>query len=257
LSGDVGRTLVDPHRRNERPRATIMHFWIGTSGFQYTEWRGSFYPEKMPTAQMLPYYAERLNSTEINYSFHRIPSRKTIEAWSAATPERFKFSPKAPQKVTHFSKLRDCADTLRYFGDVVLGLGAKLGVVLFQLPPSLKKDVSLLAAFLRDLPIELRATFEFRHPSWFDDETFAVLREHNIALCLAESEAIVAPRVVTADFGYLRLRREDYVSADIAAWAEFVKGQSTWREAFVHFKHEEAGLGPKFAQEFKQRAEEN
>jgi uncharacterized protein YecE (DUF72 family) len=228
-----------------------MHFWVGTSGFQYTEWRGSFYPEKMPTTQMLPYYAERLNSTEINYSFHRIPSRKTIDAWSAATPERFKFSPKAPQKVTHFSKLRDCADTLRYFGDVVLGLGAKLGVVLFQLPPSLKKDAPLLAGFLRDIPMELRATFEFRHESWFDDEIFALLREHNVALCIAESDAIAAPQVVTADFGYLRLRREDYVTADIAKWAGFAKAQSNWRDAFVHFKHEEAGLGPKFAAEFK------
>jgi uncharacterized protein YecE (DUF72 family) len=228
-----------------------MHFWVGTSGFQYTEWRGSFYPEKMPTTQMLPYYAERLNSTEINYSFHRIPSRKTIDAWSAATPERFKFSPKAPQKVTHFSKLRDCADTLRYFGDVVLGLGAKLGVVLFQLPPSLKKDAPLLAGFLRDIPMELRATFEFRHESWFDDEIFALLREHNVALCIAESDTIAAPQVVTADFGYLRLRREDYVTADIAKWAGFAKAQSNWRDAFVHFKHEEAGLGPKFAAEFK------
>jgi uncharacterized protein YecE (DUF72 family) len=153
--------------------------------------------------------------------------------------------------VTHFSKLRDCADTLRYFGDVVLGLGAKLGVVLFQLPPSLKKDAPLLAGFLRDIPMELRATFEFRHESWFDDEIFALLREHNVALCIAESDAIAAPQVVTADFGYLRLRREDYVTADIAKWAGFAKAQSNWRDAFVHFKHEEAGLGPKFAAEFK------
>lgn len=228
-----------------------MHHWIGTSGFQYTEWRGSFYPEKMPTTQMLPHYAERLNSTEINYSFHRIPSRKTIDAWSAATPERFKFSLKAPQKVTHFSKLRDCADTLRYFGDVVLALGGKLGVILFQLPPSLKKDLPLLSAFLGDIPIELRAAFEFRHPSWFEDDVFVLLGEHNVALCIAESDAIAAPQVVTADFGYLRLRREDYISADIARWAEFAKTQSKWRDVFVHFKHEEAGLGPKFAQEFK------
>jgi uncharacterized protein YecE (DUF72 family) len=232
-----------------------MHFWIGTSGFQYPEWKGSFYPEKISAKQMLPYYAERFGSTEINYSFHRIPSRKTIEAWAAATPERFKFSFKAPQKVTHFARLRDCADTLRYFSDVVMALGEKLGAVLFQLPPGFKKDAPLLASFLHDFGSEIRGAFEFRHPSWFADDVLACLREHNVALCIAESDKLIAPTVATADFGYLRLRREDYTPADIAKWTEFVRAQTGWRDAFVHFKHEEGGLGPKFAQEFKHLAE--
>ena len=232
-----------------------MHIWIGTSGFQYPEWKGSFYPEKMPANQMLPYYAERFACTEINYSFRRIPSRKTIDAWAAATPDRFKFSFKAPQKITHFSKLRDCADTLRYFGDVLLGLGEKLGAVLFQLPPSFKKETPLLASFLDEMGSDLRTSFEFRHASWFDDEVFACLRDHNVALCICESAELATPPVATADFGYVRLRREDYTPDDIAKWADFVRAQTAWRDAFIHFKHEEAGVGPKFAMDLKKMLE--
>ena len=196
-----------------------MNTWIGTSGFQYAEWKGNFYPEDLPAAKMLPYYAERFSTTEINYTFHRIPSEKTIVGWSQATPERFKFSLKAPQKITHFAKLRACDDTLTYFYKVVSALGQRLGPVLFQLPPSLKKDVTLLADFLRCFPAGMRAAFEFRHASWFDDEIFAQLRANNVALCVAESEKLSAPIVATADFGYLRLRREDYTTDDVARWA--------------------------------------
>jgi uncharacterized protein YecE (DUF72 family) len=227
-----------------------MNVWIGTSGFQYSEWKGSFYPEDLPAAQMLPFYAERLSTTEINYTFHRIPSPKTIENWCKLTPEKFKFALKAPQKMTHFAKLRGCDDTLTYFYKVVSALGQRLGPVLFQLPPSLKKDVMLLRDFIRCFPQEMRAAFEFRHESWFDDESFAVLREHNVALCLAESEKLATPLACTAKFGYLRLRREDYTADDVARWAEFVKGKSgEWSDAYVYFKHEEAGIGPKLAAE--------
>jgi uncharacterized protein YecE (DUF72 family) len=228
-----------------------VNLWIGTSGFQYPEWKGTFYPEKFPVSKMLPYYAERFSSTEVNYTFRRIPSAKTIEAWCAATPPRFKFSLKAPQKVTHFAKLRDCADTLRYFQQMVSALDAKLGAVLFQLPPGFKKDVAILAAFLEELPSGMRGAFEFRHDSWFDDEVFATLKNRNVALCIADSANLSTPVVATADYGYLRLRREDYTSDDIARWAETVQAnQAQWSDAFVYFKHEESGIGPKFAAEF-------
>ncbi|MEO7933130.1 MAG: DUF72 domain-containing protein [Chthoniobacterales bacterium] len=227
-----------------------MKHWIGTSGFQYPEWKGTFYPETMPVSKMLPFYAERFSTTEINYSFRRIPSPKTIQGWSDATPARFKFSLKAPQKVTHFAKLRDSADTLNYFESIIAMLGEKRGVVLFQLPPTFQKDAVLLDDFLRDVPISMRVAFEFRHASWFDDAVFQTLRSHNAALCIAESADLSTPPEVTADFGYLRLRREDYTTTDIRKWAETIqKTSSQWSEAFIYFKHEESGVGPKFARQ--------
>jgi len=225
-----------------------MNHWVGTSGFQYSEWKGTFYPEDLSTAKMLPYYAERLSTTEINYTFRRIPSAKTIQGWWNATPERFKFSLKAPQKVTHFAKLRNCGDTLRYFYQIISDLEAKLGVVLFQLPPAFKKDAPLLAEFLEDFPPGMRAAFEFRHASWFDDEIFALLKNKNIALCIAESADLSTPVVATADYGYLRLRREDYTDGDMARWAETIKAnEKVWPDVFVYLKHEESGMGPKLA----------
>jgi uncharacterized protein YecE (DUF72 family) len=225
-----------------------MRPWIGTSGFQYPEWKGGFYPEKISVAKMLAYYAGRFSTTEINYSFRRIPSEATVTRWTASTPENFRFSFKAPQKVTHFAKLRDCGDTMKYFHEVMLGLGEKRGAVLFQLPPNFEKDAPLLLDFLRSLPKAMKSAFEFRHDSWFDDEVFSHLKKYNAALCLAESADLTTPREVTADFGYLRLRREDYRKADIAAWAEFIEKQkSKWQDAFIHFKHEAKGVGPKFA----------
>jgi uncharacterized protein YecE (DUF72 family) len=229
-----------------------MKTWIGTSGFQYTEWKGTFYPEDMPTSKMLPYFAERLPTTEINYTFHRIPSLKTIENWKAQTPEAFRFALKAPQKITHFAKLRDCQDTLAYFCKVISDLGERRGPVLFQLPPNFKKDAEILRSFLRELPT-MRAAFEFRHASWLDEEIFNLLRSANIALCIADTEKLPAPTAVTADYGYLRLRREDYTSDDVVRWATFVRQQATqWQEAFVYFKHEESGIGPKLAQQMVQ-----
>lgn len=225
----------------------LMKTWIGTSGFQYSEWKGSFYPEDMPAAKMLPYFAERLSTTEINYTFHRIPSPKTIDNWLAQTPENFRFALKAPQKITHFAKLRDCQDTIGYFYRVVSALGDRLGPVLFQLPPNFKKDAEVLSAFLRELPA-MRAAFEFRHASWLDEEIFGLLRSHKVALCLADTEKLAAPTAVTADYGYLRLRREDYTADDVARWTDFVRGkEADWQDAFVYFKHEEAGIGPKLA----------
>jgi uncharacterized protein YecE (DUF72 family) len=227
-----------------------MKFWIGTSGFQYAEWKGNFYPEDLPAAKMLSFYAERLSTTEINYTFHRIPAPKTIENWKSLTPKNFRFALKAPQRITHWSKLRDCADTLRYFYDVVSALGEKLGPVLFQLPPNFKKDTLVFGDFLNGLPGGIQAAFEFRHESWFDDEVFETLRARNAALCIADTEKLETPKVATGDYGYLRLRREDYAKGDVESWTEFVRDQTDrWTDAFVYFKHEEAGIGPKLARQ--------
>src|SRR5437016_10453673 len=160
-----------------------MKFWVGTSGFQYTEWKGNFYPEDLAASKMLPFFAERLSTTEINYTFHRIPSPKTIANWISLNPAKFRFSLKAPQKITHFARLRDCSDTMRYFHDVVSALGEKLGPVLFQLPPNFKKDTLLLADFVNSFPEAMRAAFEFRHASWFEDEVFEALKARNVSLC--------------------------------------------------------------------------
>ena len=198
---------------------------------------------------MLPFYADRFSTTEINYTFHRIPSPKTIDNWKAATPGNFRFALKAPQKITHFAKLRDCADTLEYFCKVISGLGERLGPVLFQLSPNFKKDADVLSSFLRELP-SMRAAFEFRHESWFDDEIFEMLKKQNIALCIADTEKLATPKMATADYGYLRLRREDYGKIDIERWANFVREHSKdWKDVFVYFKHEESGIGPKLAAE--------
>ena len=224
-----------------------MRTWIGTSGFQYKEWKGTFYPDDLPASKMLPFYAGRFPTTEVNYTFRRIPSETTIENWKKLTPENFRFALKAPQKITHFAKLRDCQDTLAYFCRVIAQLGDRLGPVLFQLPPSFKKDAAVLGSFLRELP-SIRAAFEFRHASWLDEEIFALLRESNVALCLADTDALTTPTVATADYGYLRLRREDYTSADVTRWAALVREEGTaWSDTFVYFKHEESGIGPKLA----------
>jgi uncharacterized protein YecE (DUF72 family) len=235
--------------RNER-----RQIWIGTSGYQYPEWRGKFYPEELSTAKMLGYYAERFATTEVNYSFRQIPSEKALKEWAARTPEDFQFSLKAPQKITHFAKLRDCADTLQFFVDRVAVLRAKLGPILFQLPPTLKADAALLTDFLAQLPRGTRTAFEFRHESWFHDSIFAALKKRNAALCIAETEDLATPFQETADFLYLRLRREDYKARDLARWASKMwESRGRNQEAFVYFKHEETGVGPKFAQAFEKQ----
>ncbi len=229
-----------------------MRLWIGTSGFQYPEWKGKFYPEKMPAGKMLPFYAEHFSSTEINYSFRRIPEAKTILHWSSLTPAAFRFSFKAPQRVTHFARLRGCAELLNVFAKAISVADEKCAPVLFQLPPTFGKDVAVLQAFLAEVPAGMRAAFEFRHPSWFDDVVFDALRAANAALCIAENEELATPAVATADFGYLRLRREDYTSRQIQRWAAFIAQQRPrWSDAFAYFKHEERAVGPKFAQEMQ------
>jgi uncharacterized protein YecE (DUF72 family) len=226
-----------------------MTHWIGTSGFQYPEWKGVFYPEDLSPAKMLPYYAERFATTEINYSFHRIPNGKTIDGWCQATPEHFKFALKAPQKVTHFARLKNCEETINYFYSVAASLERKLGPVLFQLPPQLKADADLLRSFLALLPASAQSAFEFRHDSWLSEDIFALLHERNVALCIADSEKLATPAIATANYGYLRLRREDYTAEDVSRWArKIVELGSGWSDAYVYFKHEESGTGPRLAQ---------
>ncbi len=199
---------------------------------------------------MLPYYAERFPTTEINYSFYRVPAVSTIARWDSETPSQFRFSFKAPREITHVKKLRDCVETLTRFHKSIQTLGSKLGVVLFQLPPNFGRDVSLLTDFLKLLPREMKCAFEFRHPSWFDDETFSALRNANVALCIAESDSLETPVEATADFGYFRLRKTAYSPAEMKRRAEIIERQNADApDIFVYFKHEESGTGPKFARQ--------
>jgi uncharacterized protein YecE (DUF72 family) len=221
--------------------------WIGTSGYNYPEWRGTFYPEKWPAAKMLPYYAERFPTVEINYTFYRAPNEKILEGWSSATPERFKLTLKAPKRITHDARLRECGDRVRQFLETAAVLGPKLGALLFQLPPNLKKDLALFDAFLDTFPPRVSAAFEFRHASWFDDEVFGRLRARNLALCVADSEKLSAPVEITADYAYFRLRDEGYTPEDIARWAGIIREKTSGcSDVFVYFKHEESGKGPEF-----------
>ena len=225
-----------------------MQLWVGTSGYNYPEWKGSFYPEKLPAAKMLPYYAERFTTVEINYTFYRTPNAKILAGWDRETPSGFRLTLKAPKRITHIAKLRDCAELLGYFLRTAATLGPKLGAILFQLPPYFRKDLAVLDAFLAGVTRGTCAAFEFRHVSWMDAEVFARLRERNLALCVADSEKFSTPVEITASYGYFRLRDEGYTPADLARWAAAIRAATSHcRETFVYFKHEEAGKGPQFA----------
>jgi uncharacterized protein YecE (DUF72 family) len=223
--------------------------WIGTSGYNYPEWKGSFYPEDLAAKKMLPYYAERFPTVEINYTFYRMPTEKLVTGWADQVPWPYRFTLKAPRRITHDSRLKDCADAVARFCTVAGALGDKRGALLFQLPPFLRKDLALLDAFLPVLPDGTPAAFEFRHASWFDEEVWARLAARNVALCVADSEKLSTPVHVTADFAYFRLRDEGYTADDIRRWADTI-GQRTadCRDVFVYFKHEEQGKGPELAQ---------
>jgi uncharacterized protein YecE (DUF72 family) len=221
---------------------------VGTSGYNYPEWRGSFYPEKFSTDKMLAFYAERFPTVEINYTFYRMPSEKLLAGWAAGTPDEFTFTLKAPRRITHDAKLHRCEDLAQSFCRTARTLGPKLAVLLFQLPPTFKKNIDTLRAFIEVLPEGTRAAFEFRHGSWFAPEVFDVLRSRNLALCIADSEKMSTPVEVTADYGYFRLRDEGYQQADIDRWADTIRTLPGIRDTFVYFKHEEQGLGPEFAQ---------
>src|SRR5262245_44470030 len=201
---------------------------------------------------MLPYYAERFATVEINYTFYRMPSAKTIAGWDAETPAGFCFTLKAPQRITHHRRLKDVHEPLRYFLDTAHQLGSKLGPILFQLPPNFKKDLSRLDDLLALLQPDARYAFEFRHASWFADDVYGRLGGVNAALCIADTGDSTTPLIATGDFGYLRLRDEGYSEADLVQWIETISQLgSRWRDTFVYFKHEESGMGPAFAQQFR------
>ena len=222
--------------------------WIGTSGYNYPEWKGTFYPADLAAKKMLPYYAARFPTVEINYTFYRMPNEKLVSGWADATPSPFKLTLKAPRRITHDSRLKNCGPLVSAFCGVAGTLGDKLGALLFQLPPGSKKDLAVFDAFLEELPPKVCAAFEFRHPSWFDEEVFERLARRNLALCVADSEKLSAPVRMTADYAYFRLRDEGYTPDDIARWAETIAhATASCKEAFVYFKHEESGKGPAFA----------
>jgi uncharacterized protein YecE (DUF72 family) len=225
---------------------------VGTSGYNYPEWKGTFYPAKLAVAKMLAHYAERFSTVEINATFYRMPNAKTIAGWAAATPPEFLFVLKAPKRITHDARLKDVDDPLRYFCDTARSLGPKLGPLLFQLPPNFRKDLERLGDLLALLPPGLAAAFEFRHTSWFADDVYDRLRTRNLALCIADTEKGTTPLVATADFGYFRLRDEGYSEDGLQRWVETIRRLgSAWREAFVFFKHEESGRGPALARQLQ------
>jgi uncharacterized protein YecE (DUF72 family) len=219
----------------------------GTSGYSYPEWKGTFYPEKFSAKDMLRYYAQRFETVEINNTFYRMPTEALLSSWAAQVPEGFTFVLKAPKRITHDRRLRECDELVSFFVRTAGTLGARRGPLLFQLPPNFKKDVPLLRDFLTLIPAGPRVAVEFRNATWFDDETWAVLRARGAALCVADTgEEPVVPLVATADWGYLRLRRENFSDEELRAWAERVDAQP-WSEAYVFLKHEEEGKGPRLA----------
>jgi uncharacterized protein YecE (DUF72 family) len=228
--------------------------YVGTSGYNYPEWKGSFYPETLPASKMLPYYGERFSTVEINYTFYRMPTAKLVTGWAAQVPRTFRFTLKAPKRITHDRKLREVADLVRAFCEAAAELGPQLGALLFQLPPSFRKDLAVFDDFLAVLPPRLCAAFEFRHESWLDDAVYARLRDRNLALCIADSETRSTPVLATADYAYLRLRDEGYTEEHINQWAETVLDLAArCRDVYVYFKHEDEGKGPEFGRMLKAR----
>ena len=228
-----------------------MRVIVGTSGYSYQEWKGSFYPETLPAPKMLPFYASHFGAVEINNTFYRMPAAKTLEKWAEDVPEGFTFAIKAPQRITHQKKLAGAADDVGHLFDVAAVLGAKLGPVLFQLPPWLRKDAERLREFTGLLRGRMVA-FEFRHVSWFDEEVFGILRGAGAALCAADTDEVPDSGTLihpTADWGYLRLRRSEYSARSLAAWRERIANQG-WDRAYVFFKHEDEAKGPRFARDF-------
>ena len=227
-----------------------MNLLVGTSGYSYKEWKGTFYPEKIPAKEMLHYYGERLSTVEINATFYRMPQPSMLANWKEQVPPTFRFALKAPQRITHFKRLNETDEETKYFFETASVLADQLGVVLFQLPPNMKKDLPRLEIFLAQLPPATRAAFEFRHPTWFDDDVLEVLRSRNCALCVSDTDDLPATHIdKTADWGYLRLRRVLYSEEHLQDWLKRIREQN-WNETFLFFKHEDEGTGPRLAAQF-------
>jgi uncharacterized protein YecE (DUF72 family) len=230
-----------------------MKLNAGTSGYAFKEWKGSFYPQDLKDDAMLGYYASKFPTVEINNTFYRLPREHVLQDWASQVPDPFTFSIKASQRITHHARLKpECASAVEFLLKNTSALAGRLGPILFQLPPNLKKDVPRLRAFLETLPADRRYTIEFRHESWFDDETFDALRERDIPLCIVEQPDFASPVVSTASWGYARLHRFDYDAAMMAEWVQRLAAQP-WNEAYVYFKHDEGiGSGPPAVDAFRQ-----
>ncbi len=222
----------------------------GSSGFAYKPWKGPFYPADLPDAEMLAFYAARLPTVEINNTFYRLPKADVLAGWAEQTPAGFRFVLKASRRITHIQRLKEVGELVDYLFRTAATLGDRLGPLLFQLPPHMKKDLNRLRVFLELVPPGRRVALEFRHASWFEDDVFELLRAHGAALCFAETgsgdeegKSLAVPLVATAAWGYLRLRREDYSDADLESWAARINAQP-WSEAFVFFKHEDTAAAP-------------
>ncbi|HLH43115.1 MAG TPA: DUF72 domain-containing protein [Bryobacteraceae bacterium] len=230
--------------------------FAGTSGFAYPSWKPDFYPPKLPQKDFLKHYASRLNAVEINYTFRRLPSSSTLESWVSATPPGFVFALKAHMRITHLLRLKASEFTEVFFRAIdPLRAARRLGPVLFQLPPNFKADIPTLAAFLENLPPDLRCAFEFRDKTWLVDEVYRLLEKHRVSLCLAESDKLEIPRVLTADFVHARLRKPEYSPADLAELGERIQSLlDGGRDVFAFFKHEETAAGALYAESILNRA---
>ena len=227
-----------------------MTLYVGTSGYSYKEWKGSFYPDKISPKEMLGYYASRLHAVELNNTFYRMPKPEMIESWKSQVPDNFRFSVKAPQTITHFRRLKDAAPQTRMMLRTVAALDQRLGAVIFRLPEEMKKDLKRLESFLKVLPVDTPAVFDFRHPTWFDDEVVELLRSQKRVFCVSDIEELPESySYKTADWGYVRLRRERYTEAELVRWVKRIKAQK-WKDTYVFFKHEDEGTGPTLAAQF-------
>jgi len=227
-----------------------MSLYVGTSGYSYKEWKGSFYPENLSAKDMLSYYSQHLPAVELNNTFYRTPKPNMIESWKSQVPANFRFSVKASQGITHFRRLKDAAYPTRVMLETINAFDDRLGAVIFRLPSDMKKDLERLKTFLKQLPRETPAAFDFRNATWFDDDVLELLRNENRVLVVSDTEDL--PTVYlekTADWGYLRLRRVRYSKSELKKWIKWMQAQA-WKNTFVFFRHEDEGTGPKLAAQF-------
>jgi len=218
------------------------NIYLGSSGWAYPSWKPDFYPANVSAKKLLEFYATRLNSVEVNYTFRSLPAETTIRSWLGATGEGFRFSFKAPQRITHILRLTNCSEPLERFARAIAPVAeaGRLGVILFQLPPNMKANTDLLSAFLAEArPFHLRAAFEFRNTTWFTEPVYTILRDHGAALCIAESDELSTPAEITAPYSCYRLRKADYSAADLASIRDNLKAQAAQGDVFAYFKHEE------------------
>ncbi len=236
--------------RTSRTEGSATRFFVGTSGYSYKEWKGGFYPAKLPAREMLSYYAQRFNTVEINSTFRRLPKPDVLASWAEQVPASFHFLLKAPQRITHFKRLKEVEEDVAAFVKAAEELKDRQWRMLFQLPPNFKKDLQRLESLLKPLKGQGEYALEFRHATWHDEEVYACLREYGGALCIADAEELPAPELVsTAHWGYVRLRREAYTEEQLRDWITRLRAQA-WDDVYIFFKHEDTGTGPELARQF-------